>query len=139
MLIRTDTLTPWEGERLSDGVLYPKNIEKLWSVEELAAIGLVPMVPFVVPDGHMIIGEATYDATGQQTYPTEPIPPPTPEEIAADKAEAMDGVFRSWATTKLLFYLGQAQGLFNSLEEMRAWVDAKEDPPETAPGGGGKP
>lgn len=34
----------WQGERI-DGILYPRNIEQLWTVEELAAIGLEKYVP----------------------------------------------------------------------------------------------
>lgn len=38
----------WQGERI-DGILYPRNIEQLWTVEELAAIGLEKHVPVIVP------------------------------------------------------------------------------------------
>ncbi len=136
MLINVNTLLPWNHKDRLDGILYPSNIEKLWSVEELAVIGLVKEVPFLVPAGYRTTGPSTWDQNGVETRPVELIPLPTPEEIEAQKTAQLDGIFGDQAIIKLLYYLGQEQGMFNSLEAMRAWVDAKEDPPATA---GGKP
>jgi len=90
MLIRTDILRPWRGERI-DGVLYPRNIEFLWTVEELAAIKLVKEVPFKVPQGHRKVGaEATWNAAGQRHEETVEVPVPTPAEALADDSLRMD-------------------------------------------------
>lgn len=63
MLVRLDTLQPWAGERLND-VLYPGNIESLWSADDLAAIGLVTPVPFDLPEGFHIVGDARFELDG---------------------------------------------------------------------------
>ncbi len=136
MLINVNTLLPWDRKDRLDGILHPSNIEKLWSVEELAAIGLVKEIPFIAPPSYRVTGPATWDQFGVETRPIELIPVPTPEELEARKAAQLDSVFSDTAIIKLLYYLGQEQGMFNSLEAMRTWVDAKADPPET---GGGKP
>ena len=128
MLIRTDTLQPWDKKRLASGILHPRNIEQLWSDADLLEIGLVKRIPFVTPEGWRAIGGPTYDITGQETYQIELIPLPTAEEIAAEKVSDIDRVFNSYAITKLLFSLGKEQGMFNDLAGMRAWVDAKADP-----------
>jgi len=135
MLIRTDTLVPWTGEPLN-GIKHPKNIEVMWIVEELAAVGLVKAIPFVVPGGWRSTGATTWDANGVATRPIEIIPPPTPEEIEALRLHRLDAVFGSEAVIKLLYYLGAEQGMFNGLDDMRAWVEAKAPPPAT---GGGPP
>jgi len=81
MLIRKDTLRPWEGEVLGE-LRHPLNIEQVWTVEELAAIGLVKAVHAVLPQGMMRLpGPATYDINGVETIPFGPFPEPTPEEI----------------------------------------------------------
>ena len=86
MLIRTDTLVPWNGERIgSPALLHPPNIEHLWTVEALAAVGLIQRVPFVLPAGKRTVGNPTYDALGVETYVTEDIPPPTAEQVDAGK------------------------------------------------------
>jgi hypothetical protein len=89
MLIRVDTLQPWAGEALH-GISYPVSIEQLWTAAELAAIGLVVVKPFIVPDGFMISGPATYAADGTQTYPVSVIPPPTAAQITATDTNYAD-------------------------------------------------
>lgn len=42
------TSEAWTGERI-DGIAYPRNIETLWTTEELSAIGLRVRVPPVPP------------------------------------------------------------------------------------------
>ncbi len=128
MLIRTDTLVPWKGEALQ-GLRHPKNIEKLWTVEELAAVGLVKAIAFVIPQDWRATGPSTWDVNGVETRPIEVIPPLTPEEIEAQQVADMDRVFSSHAVKKLIWALGKEQGMWNSLTQMRAWVDSQEDPP----------
>ena len=41
MLIHIDTQEDWNPKLPIDGIRHPKNIESLWSTEELAAIGLM--------------------------------------------------------------------------------------------------
>lgn len=84
MLVRLDTLQLWRGEALG-GLRHPLNIEDLWSVDQLAAVGLVKRIPFTLPNGQQTVGAPTYDATGQETYATEPIPPPSAAENDANK------------------------------------------------------
>lgn len=91
MLIRVDILRPWQGELLgTPAIRYPLNIEGLWTAPELLAIGLVKAIRAVIPVGFRATGPATYAADGTETIPVEPIPPPTPEEIAADKEATLD-------------------------------------------------
>lgn len=92
MLIRTDILKPWQGERLADGILYPVNIEQVWTPADLAAIGLVSRTPFVVADGFRTVGAASYAVDGAETFATEAIPPPTAQEIS-DKKDATTAQF----------------------------------------------
>jgi hypothetical protein len=75
MLIRIDTLQPWRGEILGD-LRHPSNIEVLWTAEELAAVGLVKAVRFVVPEGKRAIGTPSYDKNGVETYAVEDTPSP---------------------------------------------------------------
>lgn len=87
MLIRFDTLQPWSGsERLPDenGVLYPSNIEELWSAADLAAIGLAIPLPFTAPDGFHAIGAPRYELDGstiKTVYDTEADIPVVPEVL----------------------------------------------------------
>lgn len=48
MLIYSETQERWRGEPIN-GIRHPRNIEKLWSDAELAAIGLEKYVPPVEP------------------------------------------------------------------------------------------
>jgi hypothetical protein len=80
MLVRLATLRPWAGERIDD-VAHPLDIETLWSVAELAAIGLAAPRPFPTPPGKRIKGEPRYildaDRTVSTLYDIEDIPPLT--------------------------------------------------------------
>ncbi|MEI9964361.1 MAG: hypothetical protein WDM92_06315 [Caulobacteraceae bacterium] len=87
MLVRLDTLQPWLGERLGeDEVLYPRNIEELWSAEDLAAIGLAIPTPFAAPDGQVITGAPRYETDGangvREVYDTQDAPAPPRRLIA---------------------------------------------------------
>ncbi len=128
MLIRTDTLKPWQGERLA-GILYPLTIEKLWSDPELAAIGLVKRKRFVVPDGQRIVAGAspTYAIDGSETYPVEDIPPPTAEQLAAEDAANVDDVVANPRMGKVLLELVNAirdlQGKPEiTADQLKTWV-----------------
>ncbi len=82
MLIRSDTLQPWRGEPIA-GVRHPRNIEQLWTDEELAKVGLYLAVPFGLPEGKRRIGEPSYaivDGAAIETYAVEDVPPQLPPE-----------------------------------------------------------
>jgi hypothetical protein len=122
MLIRTDILKPWKGERLK-GVLYPKNIEALWTEAELLAIELVREVPFVVPDGfRKLPNSCTWDITGQQICDVEAIPAPTQEEIDTMEAAMLDGLLSSEPLSKILLNLASASAQPLTEQEFRDWV-----------------
>lgn len=96
MLIRTDTLQPWRGEPLA-GVRHPSNIEVLWTAPALAAIGLVFAKPAAIPEGHRRSGPSTYLEDGSEVIPSEPVPPPTPEELDVEKERTLDSHLASLA------------------------------------------
>lgn len=83
MLVRLETLTPWNGEPLS-GLRHPANIEALWSADELAAIGLAKPKPFSVPDGKVAVGPVTYvlvNGSVEESREVEDAPNPVPQVI----------------------------------------------------------
>lgn len=85
MLIRRETLTPWNARERINGIMYQSNIEALWSAEELAAIGLYVPVPAVMPANHVKVGESSYEWTGthiQEIISTAPV------VITADQVKA---------------------------------------------------
>ena len=94
-------VVPWNGEPV-DGIYYQLNVETLWTADQLTAVGLYPVIPFVVPPGRIIVGPAIYrlvgmpktaGATVTQTFSTEPAPPPIlPIDAADDAAAAAAGV-----------------------------------------------
>lgn len=102
MLIRTDTLQPWAGETLANGITYPISIEQLWADADLNAIGLVRMKPFTTPAGSEIIGPPTYAADGTQTYPTQTI---TAAELAAQDQANGQAALANPRLAKLLLML----------------------------------
>ena len=123
MLIRTDTLQPWDRKRLADGILYPRNIEELWSDAALLAIGLVTMTPKAMPDGHRRTGPSTYGITGQEDYPTELIPPPTLEEIAEDREnETVNILDKNPILGRILFYLAKETRPSLTREQFATWI-----------------
>ncbi len=122
MLIRIDTLAPWRGEPLN-GIKHPKHIETLWSVEELATIGLVQVVKAVIPEGHRTVGEPSWDATGQEFRVTELIPPPTPEELSVEDARELDGIFSKRVLVKTLFGLAKQTRPTLTMAEFREWIE----------------
>lgn len=90
MLVRGDTLEPWKGERLADGITYPLNIEQLWTEQEVNAIGLHYTLPFVLPSGQQIVAGSSPSYTlvenkAQESYPTEGIPKATLREYSAQQ------------------------------------------------------
>lgn len=86
MLIRHDTLQRWNGEPLN-GIRHPLNIEQLWAVDELTAVGLGKPNLFAAPVGKRIVpgSQPTYTLDGQkvvhESYPVEDIPPPSAAEL----------------------------------------------------------
>jgi hypothetical protein len=56
-----DTKETWKGERI-DGIAHPRNIEQLWTTEQLAAIGLEVVPP----------PEPAPPSTDPADYPLEP-------------------------------------------------------------------
>ena len=94
-------LMPWNGEPI-DGVYYQLNVETLWTADQLTAVGLYPVILFVVPPGQRIVGDAIYRLVGAvrmpgttviQSFATEPAPPPfLPIDAADDAAASAAGV-----------------------------------------------
>jgi hypothetical protein len=122
MLIRTDTLVPWKGEPLS-GLKHPKNIEKLWTVQELADVGLVVAIPLDIPPGHRRIGPISYNAAGQSFAATELIPPPTPAELDADDVKELNRIFSQRVLLKILYALAKDARPALTRPEFRAWIE----------------
>lgn len=94
MLIRSDTLQPWRGERLASGY-HPLNVEQLWPDADLLAAGLERYAPFVLAAGQRIIGNRRWERSGGtivELYDVEDIPPPTVEEIAARRDDEVEGI-----------------------------------------------
>lgn len=117
MLVRTDTLKPWHGERLHDdgGTLYPLNIEQLWSADELLAIGLVPADPFAVPDGKVTTGAPVYalakDGSVTTTYELADEAGPTLDDVKAECARRIYGNCSAASQSNLNGYMN----LLNSI------------------------
>lgn len=126
MLIRTDTLQPWRGERLSNGILYPKNIEQLWPVTDLLEIGLVVEIKFVLLTGWHFTGSSTWDITGQEFRPTEQIPPPTQAELDEDDAHELDFIFSKRVLLKILFNLAKETSPTLTKAQFRTWIEGLE-------------
>ena len=92
---------PWSGEPV-DGVYYQLNVETLWTADQLTAVGLYPVMLFVVPPGQVAVGQPTYRLIGiartsgsyvVQELQTEPAPPPfLPIDAEDDAAAAAAGV-----------------------------------------------
>lgn len=84
-----DTFTRRNGEPIG-GVAHPRNIEQLWSAQELAAIGLYqPVVADPVPDGKRIVSTSVQRAgrAVKFVHVLEDIPPPSQEQLDAEAAE----------------------------------------------------
>jgi len=61
-----NTFSPWVGAPVDD-VLYPLNIEQLWSDGELAAINLYRLVTPDVPAGKVVTGQSVENVNGLPT------------------------------------------------------------------------
>lgn len=122
MLIRTDTLQPWKGERLSNDLLYPKNIDALWSDGELLNIGLVHAIQFILPTGYKFDGASTWDATGQEFRPTKLIPPPTPAELEEADNDELGSILSQRVLKKILFALAKAAKPNLKEAQFESWV-----------------
>ena len=86
-LVRGDILQIWNYEPLG-GIRHPRNIENIWSKEDLSAVGLHRIIPFVLPAGKRKISGPSYtivDDMAVESYVIEDIPPLTPDEIEADR------------------------------------------------------
>jgi hypothetical protein len=80
--------SPLEYERVgsrgfqdANGIKHPANVVDLWSVDELAAIGVFDWQETVIPDDEQSTGyEDTFSGTTvTRTHATEPIPEPEEE------------------------------------------------------------
>jgi hypothetical protein len=80
LVIQTDDgLVPWNGEPIN-GTSHPRNIEQLWSDEELAAVGLCRVEDQPVP-ADKVARDWTLEKTpeGVENVPVlEDKPPPVP-------------------------------------------------------------
>ena len=64
------------------GVSHPGNVLTLWSDDQLAAIGVYPVVDASVQEGHVVTGSSlTFDGkTVTRVFTSVPAPPPTLDE-----------------------------------------------------------
>ncbi|WP_395448697.1 hypothetical protein ACHMW7_28485 [Aminobacter sp. UC22_36] len=76
---------PWQGEPIND-VTHPRDIEQVWSVAELAAVGLFAPAPAeAVPEGKVAISIAVQRLAGVVRYVNDLAdapPPPVPNSIS---------------------------------------------------------
>ena len=88
MLIREHddtTLSVWNPTERIDGVMYPPNIEELWSDEELRAAKLYRPERFAAPINRTTTGAARFEKSGnvvREVYDTVPV------VITADQVKA---------------------------------------------------
>jgi hypothetical protein len=64
-------------------VRHPRNIEQLWTDEELAEVGLYRVMAFAAPEGKRRIGEPSYqivDGKAVEFFAVEDIAPSPPPE-----------------------------------------------------------
>lgn len=95
-----DTFTAWRGDKIG-GISHPTNIEKLWSPNDLSAIGLfLPEDADQVPDGSRIVSRSVHRVYGVVKFVNliEVIPDPTQQEIDAE----LDDLVRSIDSGKSL-------------------------------------
>ena len=64
-----------------NGISHPRQVLRLWSDAELAAIDVYPVTEGSVPDGHVVTGSTlTWDGTTvTRVFTSEPAPPPEPD------------------------------------------------------------
>lgn len=88
------TCDPYVAERPVNGpVILGFYDQGIWSLEEIEAVGGKLAIPFEVPEGKQIVGEASYTEDGlgtvTETFAVEDIPPPPPEPTVEEKVAAM--------------------------------------------------
>lgn len=96
-LYRLD-LTKWHPEERIDGVLYPSNIAWLWSVDELADIGLCKPVPAdPAPEGYRVASTAVQMVDGviKYVHELEIEPAPTVEDYKVAIVVHLDATAQS--------------------------------------------
>lgn len=80
---------PWNGERI-DEILYPLNIEQLWSTEELEALNLyVPQNADEVPEGKIVMSTSVQrvDGTVKFVHVLEDYVVPVPSVVTRRQAK----------------------------------------------------
>ena len=103
MLIREHddgSLHPWQPSERIAGVMYPPNIEQLWSDDELLAVKLYHFVPFAALADRSIVGAARFEKVGnvvREVYDTQP----TVFAAAHVKAEAQRRIIALTGKTNL--------------------------------------
>ena len=74
-----------------NGISHPRQVLRLWSDAELAAIDVYPVTDGTVPDGHVVTGSAL-EWDGEKVtrvFTSEPAPPPpVPETVSRFQARA---------------------------------------------------
>lgn len=84
----TKGFVPWTGQKI-DGMSHPRNIEQVWSDEDLAKLRLYRPVTPEVPDGKRVVGRTVGRENGVVTwiFQLEDAPPPEPEtDVVAEIA-----------------------------------------------------
>lgn len=88
--IETDTFVAWDGKTRIGDILYPTNIEQLWSPEDLAAIGLYSPAPADdVPTDKIVVSTSVQRVNGQvkfvNTLDDRPLEEITPEMVNEER------------------------------------------------------
>lgn len=150
MLVVIETLQPWAGEPLN-GVRHPRNIEQLWTDQELTAVGLAKPVRFETPEGKVTTGAVRYvlnEGVVCEEYDVENAPPPPVPNSISDRQffqalalageitqeEALAAVKTGEIPTALAAIIDQlpAEEKFNAQMLLSGAIEFRRDHPLTA-------
>lgn len=115
--------TPWTGERVND-VLYPRNIEQLWSAAELEAIGLwrddMIAPADEVPDGKIVVSTTVQrvEDVVQFVHELADAPYPTADDVVAELTRRLaEGFDYDFSDDRGVHHVGTTE------DDMRKWMD----------------
>jgi len=94
--IKDGVAKPWDFSRIN-GIAYPRNISKVWTDAELAAVGLFKPVPAVVPDGYEVTATnvALVDGVVSEVVTTALIVA-TRQQVKEEAARRILAIFPEW-------------------------------------------